>query len=65
MKALHTAVTGAWYPSHKELERYSASVPFSSSVEWISYACMDVASVNNKSDSLWLKQEIGCGTSWR
>jgi hypothetical protein len=28
-------------------------------VERISYVCMDVAPVNNKSDSLWFRQEIG------
>jgi hypothetical protein len=32
-------------------------------VEGLSNVCMDVAPVNNKSDSLWLRQEIGGGTS--
>ena len=34
-------------------------------VERISYVCVDVAPVNNKSDGLWLRQEIGGGTSGR
>ena len=32
-------------------------------VERISYVCMVAAPVNNKSDGLWLRQEIGGGTS--
>ena len=33
--------------------------------ERISCVCMDVAPVNNKSDGLWLKQEMRGGTSER
>jgi hypothetical protein len=61
----HTAVTSVWHPTCKEIERYSASVPSSWTVERISCVCMDVAPVDNKSDSLWLRQEMGCGISWR
>ena len=34
-------------------------------IERISYLCINVAPVNNKSNGLWLRQEIGGETSGR
>jgi hypothetical protein len=39
--------------------------PIDSHIRRISYVCMDVVSVGNKSDGLWLSQEIGGGTPRR
>lgn len=39
--------------------------PIQSTVERISYVCVDVAPVNNKSDGQWPRHEIRGGTSGR
>lgn len=39
--------------------------PIQRTVERISYVCVDVASVNNKSDGLWHRHEIRGGASGR